>query len=223
MSHDLRLHHELLLLALHDDKGTRAFGSWLEIGLAGAVLSELLLEERVELRPEGRKGKELVTVVSRAVIGDDVLDAGLRRLIEAKRRADARSTVSRLSRIKELRTRTALTLCRRGVLREEEDRVLLLFRRRVYPTLDPAPEAALVARVREAIEAPGSEVADRTAILVTLANATQTLRSIYSARELRGHKARLAELKELGGAGGRAAHKAVEAATAALVATMAAT
>lgn len=226
MSHPLRLHHELLLLALHDEKGTNAFAAMLEMGLAGGVLAELLLEERIELRPEGRKGKELVTVVSRAVLGDDVLDAGLRRLIDAKRRADARTTVGRLARIKDMRARTAVALCRRGILREDEGRVLLLFKRRIYPTLDPAPERELVERVRRAVEEPGSEVAPRTALLVALAHATSALKAIYSSKEIRGHKKRLEELKEFrgeAGEAGAAARAAIEAAQAAAVAVMAAT
>ncbi|MEJ2539884.1 MAG: GPP34 family phosphoprotein [Gemmatimonadota bacterium] len=179
MSLALRLHHELLLLALHDDTGTIAFAQMLELGLAGAVLSEFLLEGRVELRPDGRKGRPLVTVASRATFGDPVLDDGLRLLASAKRRANPRDTVSRLRRIEDLRARTATALCRRGILRETEDRVLLLFKRRIYPTLDPAPERALVKRIREAIDGPGADVDPRTAVLISLARSTRTLRAIY--------------------------------------------
>ena len=223
MTPDLRLHHELLLLALHDDKGTLAFGQMLELGLAGAVLGELFLEERVSLRPEGRKGKPLVTPVSRATFGDEILDDGLRRLVEAKRRADPATTVSRLSRIPQLRARTALALCRRGILREEEGRVLLLFRRRVYPTVDPTPERALVERIRIAVDEPTAEVTPRTALLVSLARTTGTLRAIWSGKELRARKARLEALSSLSGPGGAAAREAVQAAEAAMVAVVAAT
>jgi len=223
MTSDLRLHHELLLLALHDDKGTLAFGQMLELGLAGAVLGELLLEERVSTRPEGRKGKALVTVVSRAPFGDEVLDDGLRRLAEARRRADPPTTVSRLSRIPQLRPRTALALCRRGIVREEEGRVLLLFRRRVYPTVDPAPERALVERIREAVDDPAAEVTPRTALLVSLSRTTRTLRAIWSGKEIRARKARLDALSSLSGPGGVAARDAIQAAEAAMAAVIAVT
>lgn len=222
MSRPLRLHHELLLLSLHDEKGTHAFGGMLQIGLAGGVLSELLLEDRVEFRPEGRRGRDLVTVVSRAVLGDDVLDAGLRRLVDAKRRGDPQRTVQSLTRIADIRGRTAVALCRRGVLREKEGRVLWLFRRRIFPTVDPGPERALVDRVRAAVEDPAGEVAPRTALLVTLAQATGALKAVYSSKELRAHKKRLAALKEMGGESGSAAEAAIQAAQAAMVAVMAA-
>jgi len=223
MARDLRLHHELLLLALHDEKGTIAFGQMLDIGLAGALFCELLLEERIVLQPEGRKSKLLVTVASRAVFGEELLDEGLRGLIDAKRRADPRTTVSRLSRLKQLRGRTAVALCRQGILRETEGRVLLLFKRRLYPTLDGGPERALIDRVRRAVDEPGEEVTPRTALLITLARTTGTLRAIWSRKELKARKDRLDALATLGGAGGEATREAIEAAQAAMVAVMAAT
>lgn len=48
-SRRLRLHHELLLLALHDKKGTLAFGQMQHIGLAGGLVAELLLAERIAI------------------------------------------------------------------------------------------------------------------------------------------------------------------------------
>lgn len=223
MHNGLSLHHELLLLALHDDKGTVAFGRMLSIGLGGAMLGELLLEGRLELRPEGRKGRPLVTVVSRATFGDPVLDEALRKLADAKRRGSPQSTVGALSRIKDLRNRTAITLCRRGILRENEESVLLIFKRRVFPTLDPGPERALVKRIREAIDEPDAEVSPRTALLVQLARSTGALRALYSAKELKARRARLEAMKPEAGAGAEATEAAIEAAQAAMIAVMAAT
>jgi len=223
MHNGLRLHHELLLLALHDEKGTIAFGRMLSIGLGGALLGELLLEGRVELRPEGRKGRPLVTVVSRATFGDPVLDEGLRKLVDAKRRGNPQSTVGSLSRIKDLRNRTAVALCRQGILRENEESVLLIFKRRVFPTLDAGPERELITRIREAIEEPDAVVAPRTALLVQLARSTGVLRALYSAKELKARKARLEAIKPEAGAGAEATEAAIEAAEAAMVAVMAAT
>lgn len=223
MHNGLRLHQELLLLALHDEKGTIAFARMLNIGLAGAMLGEFLLEGRVELRPEGRKGRPLVTVVSRATFGDRVLDEGLRRLVEAKRRGNPQATVGSLARVKDLRARTAVALCRRGILRENEESVLLLFKRRVYPTLDPGPERELVLRIRQSIDEPRVDPDPRTALLVQLARSTGALRALYSNKELKALKPRLESMKPAAGAGGEATEAAIEAAQAAMVAVMAAT
>ena len=45
----LRIHEELLLLALHDKKGTNAFAPLLDPALGGGLMAELLLDERIEL------------------------------------------------------------------------------------------------------------------------------------------------------------------------------
>ena len=210
----LRLHEELLLLALHDQKGTNAFAALLEHGLGGALFAELLLEGRLEVRDEGKRG--LVTVVDPRRTGDPVVDEALERLRHAKRRADPQTTVIRLSSIKRLKHKVARSLCRRGVLRATEDQILLLFRRRVYPTVDPGPERALVQRIRTALEAEGT-VDERTAILVGLADATRALSSIYSGKERRAVKSRLAVLRE-GTEAAKATHQAIQAVRTAIVA-----
>ncbi|KPJ82914.1 MAG: hypothetical protein AMS19_06230 [Gemmatimonas sp. SG8_23] len=189
----LNLHEELLLLALHDKKGTNAFGTALDPGLGGALLAELLLRERVAVRSEGKKG--LVTIVDRRRTGDLLVDEALARLEGAKRRADPKATVMRLTRIPKLRQKTARSLCRRGVLRETEGEVLLLFRRRVYPTVDPGPERALIDRVRQALEGDG-EVSPRTAILVGLADTSGCLAAIYDRRKKKALAPRLKAIAE---------------------------
>lgn len=215
----LRAHHELLLLALHDEKGTLAFGQMQHVGLAGAVFAELLLEGRIAIVDErrGRKTNKFVEVVDRTRFGEGVMDAALKKLAEAKRRASPGNTVTRLAGMKGLRHDVGRELAHRGVLRATEDQVLLFFKRRVYPTLDPGPERALIARIRAALD--GSETPDdRTILLVALAHATGTLRAIYSRKELKGLKGRVAELSDKAGAGAQAAGDAIRAAQAAAVA-----
>ena len=59
MMKTLRLHEEILLLALRDEAGTIHSGTSLRYAVAGAVLAELLLEDRVRL--EEREGKQRVS------------------------------------------------------------------------------------------------------------------------------------------------------------------
>lgn len=217
----LLLHHELLLLALCDRKGTLAFGQLVHLGLGGALLTELLLAGKVEVVKEGgRRAKEFVEVRDRAPTGDPILDAALARIRDAKRRASPAATVSRLGGMKNLRHDVARELCRRGVLRAAEDQVLRLFRRRVYPTLDPGPERELVGRIRGVLE-EGRPPDQRTAAILALADATGTLRALYDRRALRGLKPRLKEVEKVD-VGGRAARQAIAAAQAAVAAAVAA-
>ena len=220
-SRRLRVHHELLLLALHDKKGTLAFGQMQHIGLAGGIFAELLMEGRIAIveEPRRRKTRPLVDVVDASRFGEGVMDAGLRRLSEAKRRASPKDTVGRLGGLKRLRHEVGRELARMGILRATEDQVLLLFKRRIYPTIDPGPEREVVSRIRDALE--GDVIPDdRTTLLVALAHGTKALRAIYDRKELKRLKPRIEELVADAGVGGDATGEAIRAAQAATVAAI---
>lgn len=154
--------------------------------------------------------------------GDALVDEALHTLAPAKRRTLVSSAVSRLGNRRRLRHEVALALCARRILREDEQCVLALFRRKVYPTVDPKPEQALIRRIRAVLD--GGKAPDpRTAALIGIAGLTNTLRAIYDRRALRALKPRLKSLAE-SRAGPRAARDAVAAAHAAIMAaTIAAT
>jgi hypothetical protein len=223
MADKLLLHHELLLLALADESGTVAFGDMLTIGLGGALFTELLLAERIGVvRDTGGFKRSWVEVRDRTPLGDALLDEALVTLASSKRRVQTSTAVSRLGNRRRLRHDVALALCARGILREDEQRILALFRRKVYPTVNPRPEQALVRRIRDVLD--GGKTPDaRTAALIGLAGLTNTLRAIYDRNTLRALKPRLKALAEQH-AGSRAAKEAVAAAHAAVMAaTVAAT
>ncbi len=215
----LRLYHELLLLALADDSGKVAFGGMLTYGLGGAILTELLLEERLEIVEEGTRFKRrFVQVTNPRRIGEPVLDAALTKVREAKRRASPSTMVSRFGQKRELRHEIARELCRAGVLRETEQQILLLFRRRLYPTIDSRPERALIKRVRDTLDV-GKKPTDRTAALIGLASASGSLAAIYDRKALRALKPRLKTIAE-SSAGSRAVREAIAAAQAAVTAAV---
>lgn len=215
----LRLYHELLLLALADDSGKVAFGGMLTYGLGGAILTELLLEERLEIVEEGTRFKRrFVQVTNPRRIGEPVLDAALTKVREAKRRASPSTMVSRFGQKRQLRHEIAHELCRAGVLRETEQQILLLFRRRLYPTIDSRPERALIKRVRDTLDV-GKKPTDRTAALIGLASASGSLAAIYDRKALRALKPRLKTIAE-SSAGSRAVREAIAAAQAAVTAAV---
>ncbi len=191
--HDLRLHEEVLLLALKDETGTPA-ASMYAYGVGGAILAELILEERVRL-VERRRGAPLLEAASGASpVGDPVLDPALRQVRDAKRRGSTTTWVSRFSRRDRLRE-TARSLVHKGILRMEEKRLLLLFRRTVYPELDPAPERRLVERVRRAVFSD-DPVDARTAVLVGIAYPSGLLAPLFGRKAVRDRKVRLRALVE---------------------------
>ncbi len=187
--HDLHLHEQLLLLVLRDRKGTLDHrAGFHHIAMGGAILAELALAGVVRIG-EGRKAfVEATPVAGRP--RDEIMAEALERVRDAKRRRRAYAWVSTFGHLKRLRHRTALGLCRRGILRRRDSRILLVFRRKLYPTLDPGPERRLLARLRDAVMGEG-EVEAGLGVVTSLAHAAGLLRIHFERRKLRERKARL--------------------------------
>ncbi|MGE5175907.1 MAG: GOLPH3/VPS74 family protein [Hyphomicrobiales bacterium] len=206
----LSLPEEVLLLALRDRKGT-VVTTYLEVALAGAMLAELLLDGRIAVEPSK---KAIVNVLDPKPTGDAVLDEGLERLIRSARRASLRTWVTRLYGIKELRHKIARRLCERGILRADEETILLLFKRRVYPELDPIPEMEILDRLRAAIFTDAERIDARTVVLIALAHPAGLLDEAFGRKEVRSRRKRIERIVngELFGAATREVIEACQAA-----------
>jgi hypothetical protein len=214
----LLLSEEILLLALREDKGSfhsRAY----QPAIAAALLAELVLEGRVAISNDK---KAIVEVARERPIGDPLLDEVLTRIVTAKRKASAKDWVTRINATPRLSQRVAAGLCRRGILRENEERILVIFRRRLYPEVDPVPERKLIERLQRVIFSDGREVDPRTALLVALASGADLLSIPFPRRDLKRRKARIAALAG-GEPCGRAAREVIASAQAAVAAAAAVT
>jgi hypothetical protein len=215
----LRLHEAVLLLALRDEHGTtdRRAGMY-RLAFGGAVLAELALEERIEV---GAGKKALVEVAaSEPLIGDPVLDHALLRIESSKRPRRATHWVGKLGNL-DLRRDSAEGMCRRGILHKTESRILFAFTRTRFPTVDPAPEQALIDAIHAAIDSDHATVDPGLASLIGVAHAAGTLRVVYSRRDLKARRQRIAEISRDAPAA-RATRAAVEAVQAAVIAASAA-
>jgi len=208
----LSLQEELLLLALKEKKGTVAAAATFDYALAGAILAELLLHKRVTVVP-GRS--KLLEMADPRPLGDPLLDEALGKVKDAKRRANLKTWVQRFARIKKLRQRIARGLCLQGILRADEDKVLLIFTRKLYPEIDPRPEKAIVERLRRAIFTETQDVDPRTVVLVSLSKHVNVLKNAFDGKELRARKQRLKQLVE-GEIAGKATQEAIQAMQAAV-------
>ena len=211
---ELFLHEEIMLLALRDEQGTVASGTNYTYGLAGAVLSELLLTERIHVVTPKRK--PLVEALSFDRLGDPVLDECLEKIRTAKRRASLQTWVERFVNIKRLRHRVAERLATRGILRVDEDKILGIFSRKVYPERDPGPEKRIVERLRRVIFGTGSEVDARTVTLLSLAHHTGLLKVNFDKKELKQRKKRIEKIMN-GDLTAKATKQAIEAREAAVL------
>lgn len=225
--HDLHLHEQLLLLVLRDRKGTVDYrAGFYNLAMGGAVLAELALAGVIRIEESRKAFVEAATVTGRP--RDEIMGEALDRVRNSKRRRRASSWVSTFGNLKRLRHRTALGLCRRGILRTKESQILLVFRRKLYPTIDPGPERRLIAGLRDAVMGDG-DIEAGLGVVLSLAHATGSLRIHFERKELKERKARLKAISAgepfTAGAGhpAIAARNAVKAAVAASQAAVAAT
>jgi hypothetical protein len=102
-------------------------------------------------------------------------------------------------------------------LKAEEDTVLLIFKRKIYPQLDGRVEKEIVGRLRKAIFTRMSDIDPRTVVLVSLADKTGLLRANFDKKKLKEQKKRIEEIGK-GEIIGAAAQEAINAAMQAVVA-----
>ena len=211
-SKPLSLYEEIMLLALRDEQGTIQTG-FVEQVVAGAILSELLLDGRISI---GDNRKQLVDVLYRKSTRDPVIDECLEKMASAKRRAALKTWVQRLAGIKNLKHKVARQLCERKILRADEDKVLFIFNRRIYPEINPVPEKKIIDRMRAAIFADRSQLDARTVVLISLADGSDLLRQTFGRKELKPRKDRIKKITN-GDLTSKATKEVIEACQTALI------
>ncbi len=208
------LAEELLLLALDDETG-RVGISEIDKGIAGAVLIELALLDRVRVAEKGesvRRGR--LVVRPGPAPAHPVLAAGLGVLADREGRKPDR-VVDRLAR--GLRERVAAGLVEAGVLRRERRRVLGLFPAERLFARDTAHEAAVRERISAALA--GAAPDERTAALIALLSALKAVTAVVDVPDRRAARRRAREIAE-GQWAAAAVRKAVQATNAAVTAAV---
>ena len=132
----LRFVEEITLLLLHDDDGRFArVPSWsLSYALAGGVLMDLAMENRIDT------DLEHLILVDATPTGDSLLDPTLAE-IAAGETHDARYWVEQTAeRSDAIQEEVLSRLIALGILERQEDRFLWVFRSRRYPMVDGQAE-----------------------------------------------------------------------------------
>ena len=107
----------------------------------------------------------------------------------------------------------------RKILRHDEDKVLLIFTRQIFPEIDHKPEKILIDKLRDAIFNNARELDPQTAVLVALAHRTGILKQIFDKQRLKMRKKRIEDIIS-GNTAGEATKEAIEAMQAAIVAAV---
>jgi hypothetical protein len=204
---------DLLLLLLDDESGKPVVDDTrLSRVLAGALLVELALDERISPATEGNatKGGRLVVRNSQPS-GDQLLDRAVSTLNASKPMKPVKA-VEKLQ--KGVRQDVLSRLASEGLVREERGRALGIFPTRHWPAEDLAHGARLRAELSKVL-VHGLEPTQRTAALASLLSAVDAVPKVVPSDDRRAVKRRAKEIAE-GEWAGVAVRKAVEAVNAAV-------
>ena len=177
----LRFAEEIMLLLLDDEqeKFVRVPDWSLRYALAGAVLMDLALADRVDT------DLEKLVLVDGTPLGDPVLDPVLADITAARGTHDARFWVERAAnRADETREAAIDRLVERGILERREDRFLWVFRSRRYPVIDGKAEREVKLRIMEVLFSDQIPT-PRDVVIICLSDACGIFTELLSKRELR--------------------------------------
>ena len=170
----LSLAEELLLLALDDETGKLAgSGSRLDCALAGAVLCDLVLCERVAIVGDR------VALRADGLTGEPANDRVLVAIARREKPRAPEDWVRRLAR--DVRKDVIERLQERGLVRAERRRILGVLPAARYPESDPGAEDAARARIRSVL-VDGADAEPRTAALIAIALAAGIGRTLVADR-----------------------------------------
>ncbi|MFC2157662.1 GPP34 family phosphoprotein [Acidobacteriota bacterium] len=209
---ELYLHEAIMLLSLKDKEGTVFSGINYTYAIGGAILAELMLNQRLSLEQKGKKNYAVVQ--DPTPLGAPLIDECLNKVVQAKRRQQLAIWVSRFATVKKLKHRMAERLIQKGILREEEDKVLGIFTRKVYPEFNPEPERKLMQRLEQAIFTDAQDIDTNTVVLLSLVKNAEYLNKLFDKKRLKTRKDRIEQVinGELTGKATQAAIQAMQAA-----------
>ena len=188
----LRFVEEIILLLLEDEGGRFVrVPTWsMNYALAGAVLMDLALEDRIDTDLEG------LVLIDSTPLGDSLLDLTLAE-IAASEQHDTRHWLERTAERAEAIQEEALSrLVEHGILERHDERHLWVFRSRRYPAIDGRAEREVKLRIMEVLFS--DEIPDpRDVMIICLADACSIFNELLSRRELERASDRIEQVRKL--------------------------
>ena len=188
----MRLVEEIILLMLNDDDGRFVrVPSWsVEYAIAGGVLMDLAMENRIDT------DLEHLTLLDSTSVGDDLLDPTLSDIAKGEKN-DVRFWVEHAAQhAYEIREDALSRLVAAGILEREDDRFMWVFKSRRYPTIDGTVEREVKLRIMGVLFS--DEIPDpRDVMLICLADACGIFRELLSSRESRQASERIEQVRRL--------------------------
>ena len=189
----LRFSEEIMLLLLDDDSGrfTRVPDWSLRYALAGGVLMDLALENRIDTDLEN------LILIDATPTGDTLLDPTLKDIEQYQDTRDASFWVERTaSRSDEIREQALSRLVSLGILEQRDEHFLWVFNSRRYPVVDGEVEREVKLRIMKvlfSIELPDP----RDVVIICLADACDIFSKLLSRHELNQVSDRIEQVGKL--------------------------
>jgi Golgi phosphoprotein 3 len=189
----LTLAEEILLLALDEETGTIVDLPNYQTNamLVAAVLMDLALQNRIDTDVQN------LQVISREPTRNPILDKILTLLPVPGQTQSVRTLLDRLSEQGEDIRELALSqLIEKRILKEENRRLLWVFKTRRYPMIDNREIKEVEGRLRDLVT--GDDLPDpRDVVLISLVNICGLFDQILSPREWKRSQARIAQLSKM--------------------------
>ena len=187
----LRFAEELLLLLLSDEGKFAAVPDLaLDYALAGGVLMDLALENRIDT------DLEKLVLVDAAPVGDSLLDETLADVAATEQNAPRFWVERTVGRAPAIRAHALARLIDGGILESREARFLWLFRSQRYPVVDRTAKNEVKLRIMGVLFS--DEIPDpRDVVLICLADTCGIFRELLSKREVDQASARIAQVRQL--------------------------
>lgn len=183
----LRFVEEIILLMLGDDDGRFIqIPTWsMDYAVAGAVLMDLAMENRIDTDLHN------LILISDTPVGDSILDPVLAQIANGGNH-DTRHWVEHVSNSgANIREQALERLVEKGILENQEDRFLWVFRSRRYPSIDDTAEREVKLRILGVLFS--DDIPDpRDQMIICLADACAIFPRLLSRREYEGAADRIA-------------------------------
>lgn len=198
----LFLHEEVTLLALSDDKGTVETGHWYPQVVGGAVLAELMRNERVRVQSKNEteatgalfNRKPKLVVIDPSPLGDELVDEWLKNISASEKLRPVNYWLSKIAGVSQLKARVASRLVDLGILEERESKVLWVFNRTTYPETQSGPEEAIRRRLDDAIFNDETEADVATVILLSLVKSGEFLPHLFDRKAIKSRRKHIEKL-----------------------------
>ncbi len=184
---------EILLLALDEERGAIKDFEYmaLERALIGAVLMELTFLNRLDA------DMQTLHVINPAPTGHQVLDQVLTHLAQTTRDLPIRDALRMLSgHASQIRQDALAHLLERGILKQEQNRILWVFAGKRYPVANNQEVKEVKTRLRELIGS-GQIPDPRDAVLISLIQSCDLWSEIFTPAEIAAHRERILNLAKL--------------------------